>query len=173
MTVVDVLLSGWNGFKPVWSRSKWKKCFPVFDQIFVDVPVISHTIKQGVYTGKRFGQITRQCLITLFDRQRFPLIWTGLKEVEFLWFLLHFPCVFLWDHLVIYLEWRYFNLKLKRQKVSVDKLSVCGLACEYSRLLFAPATACETRRETKGKNENTHLRAVGVVQACHNFLITF
>ena len=108
-------------------------------------------------TGKRFGQITRQCLITLFDRQRFPLIWTGLKEVEFLWFLLHFPCVFLWDHLVIYLEWRYYNLKLKRQKVSVDKLSVCGLACEYSRLLFAPATACETRGETKGKNENTHM----------------
>ena len=25
-----------------------KKCFPVFDQMFVDVPVISHTIKQGV-----------------------------------------------------------------------------------------------------------------------------
>ena len=41
---VDVLLSG----KTCLITVQTKKCFPVFDQMFVDVPIVSHTIKQGV-----------------------------------------------------------------------------------------------------------------------------
>ena len=44
---VNVLLSG-ETVSNLFDHRPNELFFPVFDQMFVDVPVISHTIKQGV-----------------------------------------------------------------------------------------------------------------------------